>query len=457
VQSTSNRWRSALARRFLVALRRATHRLPVQLETVRRARVMVLAPHFDDESIACGGTLLLHKSAGSEVCVVFVSDSSGALADPVAAAQVRAVRRAEMQQVQAALALDSVVELEFPDGSLVRHERAIAERLAEALKIFRPEQVFCPFPVDAHADHQATALAFAQATELAGWRGEVLAYEVWSTLWPNTAIDIGVVADADEVAFGKVQALAGRAAIASIERSVVDAMAGRTAGIVTAPINKEAIWSTGSTFLGHTEMLQDLTQAPFTDTMFVVRDLCVFFATRHMSLLKAVQSIDADLIEGSIRRALLALRVFGYDNPRLAVAALNPHGGENGHFGMEEIDEIIPGIQRVNAEGATVAGPIPADSVFHIGIQGGFDGIVSLYHDQGHIATKTFDFDQTVSVTVGLPILRTSVDHGTAFDIAGTGKASPATMESAFRAGAKFSQFNDRIKAEYGQLARLGK
>jgi len=196
VQSTSNRWRSALARRFLVALRRATHRLPVQLETVRRARVMVLAPHFDDESIACGGTLLLHKSAGSEVCVVFVSDSSGALADPVAAAQVRAVRRAEMQQVQAALALDSVVELEFPDGSLVRHERAIAERLAEALKIFRPEQVFCPFPVDAHADHQATALAFAQATELAGWRGEVLAYEVWSTLWPNTAIDIGVVADA---------------------------------------------------------------------------------------------------------------------------------------------------------------------------------------------------------------------------------------------------------------------
>ena len=276
---------------------------------------------------------------------------------------------------------------------------------------------------------------------------------------PNTVdvIDIGIVADADEVAFGKVQALAGRAAIASIERSVVDAMAGRTAGIVTAPINKEAIWATGSTFLGHTEMLQDLTLAPFTDTMFVVRDLCVFFATRHMSILKAVQSINADLIEGSIRRALQALRVFGYDNPRLAVAALNPHGGENGHFGMEEIDEIIPGIQRVNAEGASVAGPIPADSVFHIGIQGGFDGIVSLYHDQGHIATKTFDFDQTVSVTVGLPILRTSVDHGTAFDIAGTGKASPATMESAFRAGAKFSHFNDRIKAEYGHLAPLEK
>jgi len=265
---------------------------------------------------------------------------------------------------------------------------------------------------------------------------------------PNVVdvIDIGVIADAELVEWGKVQVIAGKAAITSIERSVQDALAGRTAGIVTSPI-----------ILGHTEMLQDLTQAPFTDTMFVVRDLCVFFATRHMSLLKAVQSIKADLIEGSVRRALVALRVFGYDNPRLAVAALNPHGGENGHFGMEEIEEIIPGIQRVNADGANVAGPIPADSVFHFGIQGGFDGIVSLYHDQGHIATKTFDFDETVSVTVGLPILRTSVDHGTAFDIAGTGKASPATMKSAFTAGAKFSKFNDRIKAEYGQLAHLGK
>ena len=270
-------------------------------------------------------------------------------------------------------------------------------------------------------------------------------------------IDISVIADADLIEWGKVQALAGQAAIASIERSVEDAVAGRTAGIVTSPINKEAIWATGSTFLGHTEMLQNLTQAPFTDTMFVVRDLCVFFATRHMSLLKAVQSINADLVEGSIRRALVALTVFGYDNPRLAVAALNPHGGENGHFGMEEIEEIIPGIQRVNADGANVAGPIPADSIFHIGIQGGFDGVVSLYHDQGHIATKTFDFDQTVSVTVGLPILRTSVDHGTAFDIAGTGKASPATMKSAFTAGAKFSAFNDRIKAAYGQPADLAR
>lgn len=263
-------------------------------------------------------------------------------------------------------------------------------------------------------------------------------------------IDLGV-ANADEIAFGEVQELAGRAAVASIEAAVADALAARTDGIVTAPIHKEAIWATGSEHLGHTEMLQALTRAKQTDTMFVLNDVCTFFATRHMSLLQAVQAIKADLVHGSITRAMTALQVFGYEHPRLVVAALNPHGGENGHFGREELDEIIPAIERYNAEhDLQVSGPIPADSVFHIGIVlQKYDGILSLYHDQGHIATKTLDFNQTISVTVGLPILRTSVDHGTAFDIAGTGKASPETMVSAFRAGAKFSAFADRIRAEY--------
>jgi 4-hydroxythreonine-4-phosphate dehydrogenase len=197
-------------------------------------------------------------------------------------------------------------------------------------------------------------------------------------------------------------------------------------------------------------MLQNLTGAASTDTMFVVGDLCVFFATRHMSLGEAVAAIKADLIEGSVRRALKAMRVFGYPNPRIAVAALNPHAGENGHFGREEIDEIAPAIAKVNRDtGAGVLGPIPADAVFHLGLQGSFDAIISLYHDQGHIATKTYDFDGTVSVTAGLPILRTSVDHGTAFDIAGTGTASPATMISAFAAAVKFSEAIDRIREAY--------
>lgn len=195
MQTLSNRLRSAFARRFLIGLRRATHRLPVQLEPLRRGRVLVVAPHMDDEVIACGGTLLLHRSLKSDVRVVFLSDSSGAVADPVLAETLGTIRRAEMRRVCERLELGSVAELGFPDGSLVRHERAIALRLADELQTFRPSQVLCPFPADGHADHQAAALAFAHATRLAGWRGEVLAYEVWSTLWPNMAVDIGAVAD----------------------------------------------------------------------------------------------------------------------------------------------------------------------------------------------------------------------------------------------------------------------
>ena len=195
MQTIANRLRSAFARRFLLSLRRATHRLPVQLETLRRQRVLVVAPHMDDEVIGCGGTLLLHRTLGSEVRVVFVSDSSGAVDDPRRAQTLRDIRHGEMMQVSDVLALGSVVELGFADGSLMNHEERIAAQLAEELRTFRPEQVLCPFPADGHADHQATAVAVGRATRLAGWQGEVLAYEVWSTLWPNMAIDIGGVAD----------------------------------------------------------------------------------------------------------------------------------------------------------------------------------------------------------------------------------------------------------------------
>jgi LmbE family N-acetylglucosaminyl deacetylase len=198
VQTLSNRLRSAFARRFLVSLKRASHRLPVQLETLRRERVLVIAPHMDDEVIACGGTLLLHRALQSEVRVVFVSDSCGAMDDPVSAERVRSARHAEMTKVKELLGLESVVEFGLPDGALVSHEEAIASRLAREITAFRPTQVLCPFPADGHADHQASALAFGTAARLSGWRGEVLAYEVWSTLWPNMAVDIGTVAEEKE-------------------------------------------------------------------------------------------------------------------------------------------------------------------------------------------------------------------------------------------------------------------
>lgn len=256
--------------------------------------------------------------------------------------------------------------------------------------------------------------------------------------------------------WGKVDARAGQASVTAIEVATTAALNGEVDGIVTGPVNKEAIWASGCEHLGHTELLGELTGVTKQDTMFVVRKthtpghyLRVFFATRHVSLKIAVSQITKQRIEESVRKADQALRVFGTHNPRIAVAALNPHGGEGGAFGDEEIQEIAPAVLALQSEGFDVVGPIPADSVFHKGLIGSYDGILSLYHDQGHIPTKTFDFDGTVSVTVGLPILRTSVDHGTAFDIAGTGVADHGTMLSAYLSAVEFSSRVPAIRAAY--------
>jgi N-acetylglucosamine malate deacetylase 1 len=195
MQSFANRIRQGFARRAHLALNRASQRAPIDLVVPVRSRLLVVSPHMDDEALACGGTLLLHKSLASVVRVVYVSDSSVGLREPAAADKVRATRRAEMNRVREALALHSVAELNFPDTALVRHEAAIAERMADELKTFSPSQVLCPFPLDAHGDHQACAHALSAAIRASGWQGEVLAYEVWSALWPTVAIDIGAVVD----------------------------------------------------------------------------------------------------------------------------------------------------------------------------------------------------------------------------------------------------------------------
>ena len=256
--------------------------------------------------------------------------------------------------------------------------------------------------------------------------------------------------------WGVVDADAGRAAVESITVATRAALAGDVAGIVTAPINKEAIWKAGSEHLGHTEMLGELTGVTRQDTMFVVRNtavaghhLRIFFTTRHMSLRKALDGVTRQAVAHSIGEALTALRVFGVDDARLAVAALNPHGGENGNFGTEELEHIGPACDEARRDGLPVTGPVPSDSVFHQGLTGRFDGVLSHFHDQGHIPAKTYDFDGTISVTVGLPILRTSVDHGTAFDIAGSGKADHQTMLSAYLAAVDYSPFVPRLRAEY--------
>ena len=196
------------------------------------------------------------------------------------------------------------------------------------------------------------------------------------------------------------------------------------AALATAPINKESFRAAGVPYLDHTAALQGLTGAPSVLTLFVTGELRVFFATRHLPFREIAQNVNKANLTAFTRDAAKQMQRLGFPKPRLAVAALNPHGGEHGMFGDEELREIGPAVEELRSEGLDVQGPIPADSVFHLALSGNYDAVISLYHDQGHIATKTLDFYRTVSLTLGLPFLRTSVDHGTAFDLAGTGKAN---------------------------------
>ena len=252
------------------------------------------------------------------------------------------------------------------------------------------------------------------------------------------------------LAWGRIQPEAGRSAVAAVEAAVEAALEGTVAGIVTAPINKEAMWAAGVAHPGHTELLGALTGSEQSTTMFVVRGLKIFFTTRHVSLRAALDGTTRETVRRAIDASWTALWVVGHDEPRLAVAALNPHGGEHGAFGREEIDHIAPACEDARREGQPVDGPIPADAVFHHGLQGRYDGVLSHFHDQGHIAAKTVDFQGAITVTMGLPILRTSVDHGTAFDIAGTGTADHRGMEAAFRTAAAYTVHVPRMREAYG-------
>ncbi|MDQ7821044.1 MAG: 4-hydroxythreonine-4-phosphate dehydrogenase PdxA [Armatimonadota bacterium] len=236
--------------------------------------------------------------------------------------------------------------------------------------------------------------------------------------------------------WGRVQATAGAAAGQFIERAVQEILDGRADALATAPIHKEALWRAGYRFVGHTEMLAALTGSPDPLTMFVVRSLRIFFLTRHLSLREALEHVRRERIVALLPRIADSLLRLGVARPRLAVAALNPHAGEGGALGWEDEREIAPAVREARQAGLDVEGPIPADAVFAQALEGRYDAVLALYHDQGHIAAKTVDFFGAVSVTLGLPFIRTSVDHGTAFDIAGRGIARADSMTAAILAAA---------------------
>ena len=239
--------------------------------------------------------------------------------------------------------------------------------------------------------------------------------------------------------YGQVQAQCGKAAFEYIEYAIKLAMDNKVDALATTPINKESLKAAEVPYIGHTEMLEELTNSHDPLTMFQVRSLRIFFLTRHLSIKEAIDKMTKERVHDYIKRSYDALIKLGVKEPKLAVAGLNPHSGEGGLFGHEEIDEITPGIKLAQEENYDVVGPVPADSVFFQALNGRYDAVISLYHDQGHIAAKMTDFHKTISITNGLPFLRSSVDHGTAFDIAGQNIASSESMEECIKLAGEYA------------------
>ena len=245
--------------------------------------------------------------------------------------------------------------------------------------------------------------------------------------------------DMSQFAFGKVSGMCGKAAYDYIEKSIELANRGKVDAVATTPINKESLRAGGIDFIGHTEIFGALTHTEDPLTMFETNGLRVFFLTRHVSLREMLDMIKKDRIIDYVKRCTEALEKLGVTDGVMAIAGLNPHSGEHGLFGWEEVEEIAPAVEELKKQGYHVEGPIGADSVFHQAAQGKYNSVLSLYHDQGHIATKTLDFEKTIAITNGMPILRTSVDHGTAFDIAGKGVVSAVSMIEAILLAAKYA------------------
>ena len=245
-------------------------------------------------------------------------------------------------------------------------------------------------------------------------------------------VDLGLIPN--DLPWGQLSAQAGEAAFRYIEMAAKLALAGKVAAICTAPINKGALHAAGHKFPGHTEVLAYLTETAEVSMMLTTPKMRVLHVTTHIGLIDAIQKIEPGLVERTIARGHGALQRIGIREPRIAVCGINPHAGENGLFGHgEEEEKIVPAVLACQARGWNVHGPLPADTLFFRAQRGDFDLVIAMYHDQGHGPVKALGLEAGVNVTVGLPVIRTSVDHGTAFDIAGTGQADERSMLEAMR------------------------
>lgn len=249
------------------------------------------------------------------------------------------------------------------------------------------------------------------------------------------AIDVIDLANVPpDLPFGELSGVAGAAAYAYVATAVQLALAGESGAICTAPLNKEALHAAGYLYPGHTELLAELSGVDEVSMMLSSQTLRVVHVTTHIGLLDAVARIEPGLVERTIRRAHHSMIKAGVPAPRLVVCGINPHAGENGLFGYgEERDKVEPAVAACRRSGIDVVGPAPADTVFFRAARGDFDVVVAMYHDQGHGPVKVMGLDAGVNITLGLPFVRTSVDHGTAFDIAGTGRAEGGSLMEALR------------------------
>jgi 4-hydroxythreonine-4-phosphate dehydrogenase len=259
--------------------------------------------------------------------------------------------------------------------------------------------------------------------------------------------EVGIVPD--DLPFGMMSAVAGEAAYRFIKRACELAMTGKVDAICTAPISKEALHAAGHSYPGHTELLADLTGTPEVSMMLTAPKLKVIHVTTHLGLIDAIEKIDAGLVERTIARGHATLREAGITNPRIGVCAINPHAGEGGLFGRgEEAIKIEPAVAACRAKGWAVEGPLPADTLFFRAGRGDFDLVVAMYHDQGHGPVKVLGIETGVNITVGLPVVRTSVDHGTAFDIAGTGVADERSLLEALRQAVVLAPISPRRRGQ---------